>query len=388
MLLKWISCSYYRDIGTRIAFYIIISLYYTVCMMENRQMKVMFVDSKLTGHHRTYLKALMGCPNVKSILVADKPSNEDWNCPTYSASDPSTSFLKYKNYIKSLIKIAEKEKPDVIHLVYGDSLYRYFGYGLKKLSKKYKTVITFHQIRRSFFRDISYKMISRNANHVVVHTDSLLCDLHKIRINNLVHIEYPYFGNTKEVKQDAARKMLGLHDVNGKILLCLGGTRYDKGLDLLLDALNCVEAPFHLLIAGKEEYFSSDFIKEKAAAYLSNVTSILGFLDDEIFSMCVCASDIVVLPYRKQFDGASGPLGEGVRLGKQIIGPNHGSLGRIITEHHLGKTFIVEDVADLAYVVNNALKEEWTYDEKYQQYRGMINPLHFVNAYLRLYSCD
>lgn len=52
-------------------------------------------------------------------------------------------------------------------------------------------------------------------------------------------------------------------------------------------------------------------------------------MTDREFAEVIAASDIIALPYRKKFNGASGPLVEGVYLGKCIIGPNHGNLGKL-----------------------------------------------------------
>ena len=171
-----------------------------------------------------------------------------------------------------------------------------------------------------------------------------------------------------------------------KTLLALGGTRKGKGLDILLEALKRVQEPFHLIIAGKEEDFKKDFILEHTITYTENVSLFLEFLTDEKFSLCLNAADIVVLPYRKVFDGASGPLGEGVWHYKMIVGPDHGSLGDIVKMNHLGKTFKSEDADVLSEVLNETIKMEWEPDEKYLEYRQSLDPAFFQKKYMKLYS--
>lgn len=70
-------------------------------------------------------------------------------------------------------------------------------------------------------------------------------------------------------------------------------------------------------------------------------------MTDEEFEMAIQAVDAIVLPYRKTFNGASGPLGEGVAKGKMIIAANHGSLGDIVEKNHLGYTFESENIEAL-----------------------------------------
>ena len=98
------------------------------------------------------------------------------------------------------------------------------------------------------------------------------------------------------------------------------------------------------------------------------------------------AADIVCLPYRKSFDGASGPLGEGVALGKMIVGANHGSLGKLIKENHLGYIFESEDVHSLANTLDKALSHKWEPDEKYEAYQQILKPERFQKEYLELYK--
>lgn len=211
-------------------------------------------------------------------------------------------------------------------------------------------------INRVFMSDFTiFKQFYAMVVHIpisygVVHTESLEKMLLEMGIKNVKHIEYPQFQKIAVPSTEDARKQLRLKE-DIPVLLALGATRDDKGLDILLDALNFVNHDFQLLIAGKEESFSEEFIDEHTKKYSTKVTKLLKFLDDYEFAECLSAADFVVLPYRKCFDGASGPLGEGVVLGKTIIGPNHGSLGDIIEKNHLGYIFEAENINSLAKVI-------------------------------------
>ena len=101
---------------------------------------------------------------------------------------------------------------------------------------------------------------------------------------------------------------------------------------------------------------------------------------------CIHASDIVALPYRKQLDRASGPLGEGVYRGKMIVGPAHGSIGQTIREHHLGLTFEAENIASLTETLERALTSAWKPDQKYREYQELLNPKRFEAEYAALYQ--
>lgn len=112
----------------------------------------------------------------------------------------------------------------------------------------------------------------------------------------------------------------------------------------------------------------------------------LDYLTDRELSCAINSADIIALPYRKMFTGASGPLTEGVCLDKIIVGPDHGSIGDIITANHLGYTFEAENVDSLADVMQKALSYDFVIDESYEEYKKRLSPEKFVKEYIRLYN--
>ena len=350
-------------------------------------MRVLFIDVSLTGHHKTYLSSLLSRFSdtclvfLSNDVMEGVPSICHFNIPF----NPN-SFFSYLNMIIRLRQVARKFEPEIIHFLYGDAFYRFFGIGLRRLYPKAKIVVTCHQFRRSWLRDFSYRRIGSTTDALVVHTEKLKKYLGDLGIKKVHHVEYPQFGNSKQVDKQEALRVLGVKDEGKKVLLVLGGTRKSKGLDILLNALKHVQLPFHLIIAGKEEYFKRSYILSQIESYRENVSLFLEFLSDEKFGLCLNAADIIVLPYRRSFDGASGPLGEGVWHYKMIVGPAHKSLGDIIRSNHLGKTFKSEDVEDLRDMLCDAIKTEWVPDEKYLEYRQSLDPALFQKKYMKLYS--
>lgn len=356
-------------------------------------MKAILIDVTMYGHHQPYFEALMDGAAVKHQVVGVVPS--EYENPAYrliyldfykkGMDAKSSHVIAYLRWIWELHKIVKQEKPDVIHFLYGDVLYRYFGAGLCFFGKA-KVIATFHQIRRSRLRDYSIKRISRHITWGVFHTDTLVEQMRKIGIENLKKVEYPCLGAGETIDKKQAQRMLGFDLGDRPVLLALGGTRQDKGLDLLLEALNEVGAPFYLLVAGYPEMFDENYIKEHSKRYGGQVKCILKYLSEKEFSLCLAVCDFVVLPYRRVFDGASGPLGEGVVRNKVIIGPDHGSLGKIITENHLGYVFETENVQSLVQTIKKALAGRFEKDEKYRNYQREISPEKFVENYLKIYE--
>ncbi|WP_378950795.1 glycosyltransferase family 4 protein [Pelosinus sp. sgz500959] len=353
-------------------------------------MKIIYIDTILRGHHKSYLEILT-LQNLNHEMLAILPSTlsgvKTYVIPFENKGDSITGFyfIRYIYWMNKIKRIIEEENPDVVHFIYGDFFYRYFGIGLSWL-KKYKIIMTFHHIRRSYFRDISLKRIFKLISNGVVHTDSLYYDMQQIGIKNIEHIKYPHMGLQIKESQAEAQSTLRFTADGRKVLLALGGTRKDKGLDILLDALKQITIPFHLLIAGQENDFDRKYIETNLGSYISQTTMILKFLSDEEFERCILAADFIVLPYRRGFDGASGPLIEGVARGKIVIGPEHGSIGQTIKNYHLGYIFKTEDVDSLAKTICDALNKSFIPDETYRAYQKCLDPKTFIEAHSKLYN--
>lgn len=346
-------------------------------------MKVLYIDISLAGHHVLYLESLMSefKDSVCLLPESDIKINVD-KVIYYNVDRKFNSYLKWVNKICEIIK---SEHIEIVHFLYGDGLYKFFGIGLQKIKKLAKVVVTFHQFQYGFLHKISIKKICSKIDFGIVHTSFLKKQAVKIGVKNIEIINYPKFTPVKNISNGEAKRIVGISSVS-PVISALTGTRYDKGLDLLLAALEQVQNDFTLLIAGKPCYFSEQFINEHVIRYNDKVVTVLKELTEDELANSVSASDIVVLPYRKIFDGASGPLVEGVAYGKTIIGPNHGSLGQIIKDNHLGYTFESENVDDLARTINKALSENFIYDEYAKKYQSALSVDSFIDSHKNLYD--
>ncbi|MEQ2724411.1 glycosyltransferase family 4 protein [Phascolarctobacterium faecium] len=353
-------------------------------MKDGILMKILYIDTSLDGHHLGYLAALISGREEDSILVLPKLI-ENIKCKQYLLKNKekrSRNFKKFYLFINEIYEIVRAENPDVIHFLTGDIFYRFFGWGLFKF-RKYKTIITLHWIRTGFLERVSTKLICRQITSVVVHSEYMKKYLWQQEILNVINIEYPNFNNIK-VDAKQVRNDLGLND-NAPVIACIGNTRFDKGLDILLKALKGVKEPFKLLIAGKSEAFDEKFILKETSSYKDKLILHLHYLTDRELAEVIAASDIIALPYRKKFNGASGPLVEGVYLGKCIIGPNHGNLGKTIRDNHLGYVFETESIVSLKNTMEKALRSRFYTDKVYETYRGHLNVATFKKNHEILY---
>lgn len=357
-------------------------------------MKIFCVDTFTDGHHRAYMKGLCGNMNFEFVFaIPHKVPNLPNDVKQYEVpyDIKKRGFINDIHWIRKIHLLVKREKPDIVHFLYGDLWYRYFGFGLN-IFKRYKTVVTFHVVPEDIKHQLSVKCISQITDACVVHTDKLLEQFEGWGIKNAVHVEYPCFFPIMDLSPKIVKKDLGI-PTDAVVFGCLGGTRKYKGLDFILDALNNVDGNFHLLIAGAEEYFTEDFIQGNSKQYSDRITLILHQLSDDEFMRCIIASDWIVLPYRKAFTGASGPLAEGVMYGKRILGTNTGSIGNMIIKHDLGITFESENIVDLSKAIKLALEvdETKTHSEMYTRYQKSLFPKTFAENYKRIYkgiSCN
>ena len=341
-------------------------------------MKIMFVDISTWGHHTSYINALMEISSPESFAVLPEDGKEiKGRCRKLPCRN-MRSLFGYLNWMSDLNKIAKEEKPDLIHFLDGDSIMRYFGLGFSGFSGS-KIMITFHHLFPGRLREISMRRMLKYAERGVFHTEEITEQVRSFGCKNIETITYPCFLKISEESTEESKE-------EGKVLLALGATRYDKGLDILLEALERVTVPFRLIIAGAEGDFDEKYINDRSKEYREKVEVNLNFLTEEQIAGYFRRADIVVLPYRKIFDGASGPMGEGVSFGKTIIGPSHGSLGGTIKKNHVGYTFKSENIESLAQTIEKALQEDFRYDKIAKEYQASLKPETFQKKYKVLYE--
>lgn len=347
-------------------------------------MKILYVDNANTGHHEAYLKGLTNSTDYCSIALLSK-SIKDLNAEqvVYTKFVVGTKSIKeYIKWIKVIEKIVEKEEVSVVHFLDGDSIMRYFGMGLSKLKNISKVFFTFHHFFPGLARRISYKSIFGQIDYGVVHTESVKSKIEKLGIRNIIKIDYPSFVNQIEGYSEKLNK----DESKVKVILALGGTRYDKGIDILIKALYPIEVPYKLIIAGITRDFTEEKINSLIEPISKNVQLDLRYLPEQVMLAYLKQADIVALPYRKIFDGASGPLCDGVYLRKVIIGPSYGSLNEIIIKNHVGFTFESEDIKDLTVKLKNILNSNFVYDDTAIAYSHSLAPEVFRSKYFQLYT--
>lgn len=352
-------------------------------------MKILIIDTSLEGHHLSYLEALTKKLDANVIYILPRKTNRlNGKVYTHSYDGTGLNILKYLMWIMFIKKIVSEESIDIIHFAYSDSIYRFCGIGLKPLYKNVEGIIaTQHQLRESFIRWICLKQFIKKTNRVVVHTDTIMKRMQDMKIENVNKIDYTASSFDEVVNKKEARKYWNIPNNDVPVLGALGGTRFDKGLDILLDAMSGINKPFYLLIAGKEQDFNKEYVFKIIENYNQKVFVHLRYLTEAEFNIAINSCDCIVLPYRKKFNGASGPLAEGVWNRKFIIGPEHGSLGETIKVNGLGLVFETESSLSLKNKIEDYLSNSTNeINKKYLDYRNTLNPNTFKSEYQKVYN--
>lgn len=188
---------------------------------------------------------------------------------------------------------------------------------------------TLHHIPKNHLLKYLLLQFSKRVTSLVVLSEYLKQELNTIGIKNVYSIQHPSFYDYNNIRsKQELRNKLNITDCKCLVLSCLGGTRYEKGLDILLEAFQYIpeKEKQHILlnIAGVYNDFSEYYILQKAKEFNIHVRCIIKRLTDIEFMENIILSDYIALPYRKSFDAMSGPLSEAMSKGIGCILPNHG----------------------------------------------------------------
>lgn len=349
--------------------------------MSNEKQQVYIADHVFDGHHKVYMKAL---ENIKYVKNISKEFKFYSNIKKYFRSQNDRKyFIEY-----CLRNIPENNDPKLLHLLYIDITYPYLP-NYKYFRKDIKVVATLHHIPQNPLKMILLKRFADSIEYIIVHSEYLQKKLINSGIKNVKCIHYPVFNQIKVENYKRIREKYNI-DKNKIVISALGATRWDKGLDILLKSFKYLDPNINdkliLNIAGKEAFLKKAYIYNEIKK--NNINAIINFkyIDDIEFSENIELSDVIVIPYRKEFTGNSGPMIEGVNKNKPIIGPKEGNLGYLISNYDLGHTFKSGSPKDLAKSIENYINNGWEPSDKSKIYKEKLNIKRFIKSHKDLYT--
>lgn len=302
------------------------------------------------------------------------------------------------SFLNNVMNIYKTNNYDHLHIFD----YYYYGYetNIFVRNKDIKMTITLHWIpsTKSQKKQLKRLAASPNVAKIVVHGDFLynkvIDMIDKEDIDKIVNIHYPLSSHKKIDVLEAQTKLnIDASIYKKPYILSYGALRYDKGVDILLDALNGIDKNYTVIIAGSENSFSRKYVLEKIEEYnlKDKVFLDLNFISDEATECYFTIADIVVVPYRKLFPGQSGPLTEGINYNSIILSSNVGQIGYTVKHYKVGDTFEAENVGDLRekliYLIDNYEKIQNDIYLNQQEYKNIAGIESFKNNYLNMFSC-
>lgn len=287
-----------------------------------------------------------------------------------------TAFALYRRAISRAAAL----DPTHIHFLYADWHVTAIAIAWALCKPRAKPILTVHwatgvgggsgergrPIRHVTHRACLRWLVKRCGGRALVHDRSVAAALEGIietRATAIIPYPVQELPEVAPSEKRSFRESLNLTSTD-KLVLCFGGTRFEKGADMAVEVLAHLPGRFHLLCAGKPVDFAADYLRQKAQELLSEqrLHLIPRFVSDDETALILRASDIALFPYRKAFSGISGPLTQAAGVGKTIVTADIPALADLVRCYRMGVVFPAEDLGGMAEAIVRA--ESWTVDEK------------------------
>lgn len=303
-------------------------------------------------------------------------------------NQPIKGLLERRKIHKRVFReIREKQKGNsVVHFLTGDKFY--FLPIIKSLNKNnLKVLVNIHRFPKNAMLQKLLKNYSKKIDSFVVFSDYTADEFRSIGINNVKVLAYPTFYDYSIIPSKKVIKEKYNIDEKYTVISALGGTRYEKGLDILLESFKYIspeiKARILVNIAGREQDIKKDQILELAKKYDINLRLELRNLSDEEFCENVVVSDIMAMPYRKTFNSsASGPMTEAMSQGVPCLYPRYGSLEKYGEKYKVGSMFEIEDPQSIAKEIEKMISGEFEFDESIAK---NLSVDAFIESHKKLY---
>ncbi len=170
-------------------------------------------------------------------------------------------------------------------------------------------------------------------------------------------------------------------------LLFIGVIRYDKGLDILIEALNrCNDIPYTLQVSGTPEVLGIDEVEKiiKKSRKKDRIITNYEYLDDDTFNDYFLNATYTILPYRKSFKAQSVVFTDSVKRFTPLICSKESQNGYDTENFSLGEVFNSEDINSLENSIREAYKKWINKDlpkkQNYLNYLRFSSPTNIAKS--------
>ncbi|NQY88113.1 MAG: glycosyltransferase family 4 protein [Colwellia sp.] len=374
-------------------------------MNSESGLTVTLVEHIATGHHMEYLLNAISefdthnikihfvgapqiCEKIKDKVQSVTPLVLDTNCKLVRREFNRITFCK------QVFILAKNNNSDLIHFLYVDRLIRALFFSGRQFEIPILATLHWAYMLPSFCQSIKQKIAARFERFLlkkllkhdvklIVHSDFIADEINKLEKGSVTAINYPVSEDYKfsEVGRNDIRSKLKLaHD--DQLLLCFGGTRYDKGADIAVKLLKNLPNNYHLLIAGKEGDISYETLENIATDNENRLHIMNRFIDDDEVNDIFSAADVLLLLYRPNFSGQSGPLTIAGVIGVPIVATNQNVLSETINKYNLGS---VAEASDSVKVLNAIINSRCYCQKDNRRFLGDSSVLKFSQTLACLY---
>lgn len=284
-------------------------------------------------------------------------------------SDPS--WRRGLRYVRALVSALIRERLAGSKLVH----YHFFHVGpLEFLGVffarclAYKIVVTAHDVE-SFKENLSVQSLVKRTyamvTAVIAHNKTSAIEVtsklgvSSDRIHVVPHGSYADFIG-EPFPREQAKKMIGLEESAGLVVLFFGQIKEVKGLDLLIEAFSLVSKDFpsaQLVIAGR--VWKDDFGKYQSLldekGIQAQVKLHIRYIADEEVTAFYSAADVVVLPYRRIYQ--SGVLLMAMSYGVPVLTSDLDAMKEIVDDGENGFLFESDNPVALAASLRRVLSD-------------------------------
>lgn len=302
-----------------------------------------------------------GLENVRTIL------NQSYS---NSKNKIIKKFLTAFNSINGLLKIIKSSKELENNIIHFMRVFYYTDFILLKFLKRSELILTVHDViplsfilnekLDLYFLKLSYKHFDKLIVHSIQNKKELI-DVFGIKEDKIKVIEH---GIEDElfVSDTIKSEFIFTNGIDTKLktILFFGILRNNKGIDVLIEALNEIEEEYNIIFAGKAanntiDQMINDFILKSKKA---NVIYMNRFIKENEVPILFNISDFTVLPYTT-FHSQSGVLSQAISYKLPVIVTNLGAMPEIVEKYSLGvivePSNTIQLKKEIQYFLNNDL---------------------------------